>query len=203
MINPYYFIDENLKIDFKTNLESHSISHTNSILTNTPNFPEFGIEFTYIIKIIKELSVIYARVINQNKQKYHTLFSASFYKINEEDQRNNETELFINLKNNHILTESDIDNIDVRSQLEHQIQIQEIKKSGCKFDKINSTKISFYKTGELHGTFHVKIPLRSSAIVNVRNNDKYCFLWSVLASLHPCESTLLSKTNNYIQYFNE
>ena len=93
MINPYYFIDENLKIGFKINLESHTISHANSILTIIPKFPEFGIEFRYINKIVKELSVIYARLKNQYKFKYHTLFSASFYKINEEDQRNNEIEL--------------------------------------------------------------------------------------------------------------
>ena len=65
MINPYYFIDENLKNGFKINLESHNISHANSIMTITPKFPEFVIEFRYINKIIKELSVIYARLINQ------------------------------------------------------------------------------------------------------------------------------------------
>ena len=85
MINPYYFIDKNLKIGFKINLESHNFSHANSILTILPKFPEFGIEFRYINKIVKELSFIYARLINQYKFKYHTLFSASFYKINEED----------------------------------------------------------------------------------------------------------------------
>ena len=99
-------------------------------------------------KVIKKLSVIYARLINQCNFENHTLFSAIFYKINEEDQNNIETELFINLNINHNLTESGIDNIDVRSQLEHQIQIQETKESGWLFDKINSMKISFYKTGE-------------------------------------------------------
>ena len=53
MINPYYFIDENLKNGFKFNLESQYISHANSILTITPKFPVFGIEFIYINKIIK------------------------------------------------------------------------------------------------------------------------------------------------------
>ena len=203
MINPYYFIDENLKNGFKINLESHNISHANFILTITPNFPDFGIETRYINKIIKELSVIYARLINHCKFKYHTLFSASFYKINERDQRSNEIELYMNLKFNHNLTESDIDNIDVRSQLEHQIQIRETKESGWIFDKINSMKISFYKTEELNGTSYVKIPLRSSAILIIQNNDKYCFIWSILASLHPCENTHPSRVNNYIQYFNE
>ena len=65
------------------------------------------------------MSVVYARLLNQYKFKYHTLFSASFYEINEEDQRYKEIELYINLNINHNLTESDIDNIDVRSQLEH------------------------------------------------------------------------------------
>ena len=203
MINPYYFIDENLKIGFKNNLESHNFSHANSILTITPNFPEFGIEFRYINKTIKELSVIYARLINQYKFKYHTLFSASFYKINDEDQRNNEIELYINLKINNNLTESAIDNIDVRSQLEQQIQVQETKESGWMSDKINSMKISFYKTTELNGTSYVKIPLRSISILNVQNNDKYCFIWSILASLHPCENTHPLRVNNYLQYFNE
>ena len=129
MINQYYFIDEDLKNGFKINLESHNYSHADSILTVTPKFPEFGIEFRYINKIVKKLSVIYARLINQFKFKYHTLFSASSYEINEEDQRYNEIELYINLKINHNLTESDNHNIDVRSQLDHQILVQETKES--------------------------------------------------------------------------
>ena len=64
-------------------------------------------------------------------------------------------------------------------------------------------KISFYKTEELNGTSYVKIPLRSSAILNIQNNDKYCFVWSILASLHPCESTHPSRVSNYLQYFDE
>ena len=43
------------------------------------------------------MATIYARLINQYKFKYHILFSASCYKINEEDQRDNETKLFITL----------------------------------------------------------------------------------------------------------
>ena len=65
MVNPNYFIDENLKIGFKIYLESHNLSHANSILTNIPNFPELGIEIRYTIKIMKGLSVIYAKLIKQ------------------------------------------------------------------------------------------------------------------------------------------
>ena len=82
-------------------------------------YSDFGIEIRYISRIIKELATIYARLINQNKFKYNILFSASSYRINEEDQRSDETELFINLNIIRNLTESDINNIDINSQLEH------------------------------------------------------------------------------------
>ena len=116
MINPYYFIDENSKIGFKINLESHNTNHANSLSNIIPNFPDIGIETRYINKILNEMVSIYARLIYQYKFKYHILFSASFYKINEEDQRADETELFINLNINHNLTGTDINDIDVKSQ---------------------------------------------------------------------------------------
>ena len=136
-----------MKIGFEIILENHNFNHANSILTITPNFLDFGIEFRYINRIKKEISFINARLINQYKFKYHTFFSASFYKINgeDQDQRNIETELYINVKFNHNLTESVIDIIDVRSQSENQIQVQETKESGWIFDKLNSKKYHFKK----------------------------------------------------------
>ena len=72
---------------------------------------------------------------------------------------------FFSINNN--LTETDIDNIEVKSQLEHQIQIQELKESGWIIDKINSMKIKFYKTSELNESSYVKVPLRSNALINI------------------------------------
>ena len=186
MLNPYYFTDKNLKVGFKIDLDGHDINHANSKLTITPIYPEFGFKVRYINKIMKELCVTYARLINQYIFKYHTVFSARFDKQNEENQVLDETELFINLNINHNLTQSDLDNIDVKSPLEHQIQQQEMKDCGWRFDKINSMTIYFYQTGIMNGSNYVKIPLRSNAILNIENDDKYCFIWSILASLHPC-----------------
>ena len=79
---------------------------------------------------MKTTATTYARLINQYKFKYDKIFSASFYKINEEDQTSDESKLNIHLKIKHNLMESDGDNIDAKSQLEYQIQIQETKESG-------------------------------------------------------------------------
>ena len=151
-----------------------------------------------------ELSVIYARLINQYIFKYHTIFSARFDKQNEDNQVLVETELFINLNNNHNLTQTDIDNIDVVSPLDYQVQQQEMRDSGWKFDRINSMIIYLYQTGILNGSNYVKIPLRSNAILNIENIDEFCFLWSILASLYyPCNNHHPKRASNYKQYFDE
>ena len=78
---------EKLKIGFKINLESHNINHASSLVNIEPNFPDIGIETRYINKILKEMATIYASLINQYRFNYHIVFSTSFYKNNEEDQR--------------------------------------------------------------------------------------------------------------------
>ena len=107
----------------------------------------------------------------------------------------------MNINNN--LTGTDINNIDVKSQLEHQIQIQQTKKPGWIFDKINSMKVRFYKTGELGGSSYLKIPLGSNSLINSKIIDKYCFIWSILASLHPCDNDHPNRVSNYKKNFKE
>ena len=73
MLNPYYFPDRTLQGGFKINVVSHNLHHTNSKITITPNHREFGINIRYIIKIMKNLYVIYARLkinINSNIKRY-------------------------------------------------------------------------------------------------------------------------------------
>ena len=126
---------------------------------------------------MKELSVIYARLINQYKFRYQTVFSARFDKQDKNNEVLDETELFNNLNINHNLTESDLDKIDIKSPLEQQTQQQEMQDSGGRFDKINTMTIYFYQTGIMNGSNYIKIRLRSNAILNIENNDKYCFIW--------------------------
>ena len=160
MFNPYNFTERALRVGFKILLEIHHINHANSKLIVKPIYHEFGIEFRYIDKIMKDLSVIYARLINKYIFKYQTVFSARFDKQDEDSQTLDETDLYINLNINHNLTQTDIDNIDVISLLEKQTQQQGMKGSGWRFDKINSMTVYFYKTGELNGSKYVKNPLR-------------------------------------------
>ena len=107
------------------------------------------------------------------------------------------------MNNNHNFTETDINNIDVKSPLEHQKQQQEMKSSRLRFDKINSMTVTIYKTGEINGSIYVKTPLRSNAILNSEKCDNYCFIWSILASLHPCNNNHPNTVSNYKQRFSQ
>ena len=78
------------------------------------------------------------------------MFSAKFDKLDEDNQVSDEIELTINLNNNKNLTESIIDDNNVRSQLEQHISNQETKDSDCRFDESNSRTKFFYKTSELN-----------------------------------------------------
>ena len=54
----------------------------------------------------------------------------------------------------------------------------------------------------MDGSSYVKIPLRSSAILIIKNDDKYCFIWSILAKPHPCQNNS-NIVSSYRNYFNE
>ena len=113
------------------------MNHANSILSIIPVYIDVGIESRYFNEILKEMCNIYGRLLRQDNFKCHTLFTAGFYKIDEEDQKSNEIEIFLNLNTNQILTESDIKNIDNKSKLEHEMEIQPAKNIVWIFDKIN------------------------------------------------------------------
>ena len=80
-------------------------------------------------------------------------------------------EFFIILNNNHNLTVSVIFIITLRFQLQEQIQKQDLKDGGWRFDMNMSMTKHFNKTGELNGSSYVSLPLRSSATMNFQTDE--------------------------------
>ena len=97
------------------------------------------------------MAAFFNRILNQNKIKYQTVYSARLDKHNEDNQQSDETILVINLNKNFNSTESDLDKIIVKFAWDKQVQRHEFKDCGWSFDKINSMTIYFCKTGELNG----------------------------------------------------
>ena len=151
---PQNYTDRALLGELKITLQSHQINQANSKVNIKPKFSEFVIEVRYCNKFFKEMATVYVRLKTQYKYKYksQTVLSARFDKQDKAIQTLDETEFFINLKLNPKLTETDIDNTDIRSPLERQLQQQEVKDTGCRFDKINSRTAYSIKIEKLNGT---------------------------------------------------
>ena len=99
-----------------------------------------------------------------------------FCKFEEDGDIRKEAEMTINLNMTNNLTQSEIDNVDIPWDLEARKQSLEMKECGWDFQRVNSMTISFYNTGNMDRSSYIEVPLRSSAILNIKNDDKYCFL---------------------------
>ena len=198
----YKFTDKILNKIYDITIDRHNKKDLNSQITITSKFDNTGIEMYFIDKIFKEMAHIYAKFINQYKFKYQLSFMLLFYKFEEDGDIRKEAEMTVTLNMTNNLTQSEIDNVDIQWDLEARKQNLEMRESGWNFQRVNSMTISFYNTGNMDGSSYIKIPLRSSAIVNIKNDDKYCFIWSILVKLHPCD-TNPDRVAKYRPYFNE
>ena len=137
--NPDNDNDRKLQIELKINKDYPCLTF---ILK--PNVLEYNVELHYINHIIKQLSNIYVRLINQYKFRYQTSFLTVFDK-----QNGDKKEIFIDLNISHNLTQSDIDKIDVRSPLRNKINDEEMKDFNWQFYKINSMTVYFYNDSNI------------------------------------------------------
>ena len=184
----YKFTDDILNKIYDITVDRHHKKDLNSQITITSKFDNTGIEMYYTDEIFKEMAHIYAQYINQYKFKYQLSFMLLFYKFEEDGDIRREAEMTVTLNMVNNLTQSEIDSVDIQWAVEARKQNLEMCESGWNFQRVNSMTISFYNTGSMDGSSYVKLPLRSSAIINVKNDDKYCFIWSILAKIYPCES---------------
>ena len=79
---------------------------------------EFGIEFRYNNKLLEETTKIHARLINQNKLKHWTAYSARFDKQDGKKKMSDEDEWYIIFNNSQNWAETDINKIGIKSSTE-------------------------------------------------------------------------------------
>ena len=104
------------------------------------------------------MSHVYAKIKNQYNFKSQLTFLVFFNKYGEDNEIINQFEIPITSSITHNLTQSEIDNIKVQWTSENRIQSKEMKESGWNYQRINSMKKKFYKSGELKRSSYVKIP---------------------------------------------
>ena len=79
--------------------------------------------------------------------------------------------------------------------------------SGWTLIEIVNLMVNINRYASLQGALStfVKLPQdiqNKKALVNVKNTDKYCFLWSIMAALHPVDDNSCA-TSSYPHYSSE
>ena len=161
----------------------HHPQHLNSLvrITPTPLVRVLQIDPS-INKVVEQLSKIYSKLINQTNFKYHVIFNVKF------DKEDEHVDYFINLPiSNNTHPEGQCPEGHVTDTINNEIERYEGKGSGWRFNTINFFDVRFYKTKELNGSSYKKLPdyVKTQSLLNIKNSDDYCFIWSILAKLYP------------------
>ena len=91
------------------------------------------------------------------------------------------------------------------TKIDQSIQNFQRDGSGWIIDTTESWQLYIYKYNPMYAKSYIPTPskiIRSKAIVNIRNEDNKCFLWSVLAALHKVKANA-ERVNHYFKYERE
>ena len=113
-MSPDYFTKRVSEAVFNIKFDSHHINHSNSKKNNIKMLKNWK-NLCHII--VKGMSNFNARILNQYKLTFQAVLSSKYDEQEEDDQVLYEIELYTKSNINGNLLETDIDNIDVRSQL--------------------------------------------------------------------------------------
>ncbi|MEE8289544.1 MAG: hypothetical protein V3R25_09045, partial [Nitrosomonadaceae bacterium] len=79
---------------------------------------------------------------------------------------------------------------DIYNELINSIEQYELCGSGWVLDKLLRLDLHVLKFTPLRGSTYIPLPKEiqlKHAVLNIKNSDNFCFLWCIIAALHPCD----------------
>ena len=140
----------------------------------------------HINNITKQMAIKYGELIKQFKFKIKVFGNVRYHK-NIEDEPIEVADHYIAIPIIENLTRLQLNDLDIMTDLDNEIERRDMEGSGWDLQGINHLKKFFHKTNTLNGRTYIKFPIRTNAILNIQNKYTYCFLWSILANIHPID----------------
>ena len=139
----------------------------------------------------------YYKINKKFKFQLHVLIRYTRFKNDDEEEFNcklsSKTETIINKENIDTSLENQTNYIN------EYIRERELNESNWVFNKVVSVRLDIFQYQSLVGGTFIKLPFISSKILNIVNKDNKCFVWCVLAYLHPIDehSNRVTKYEKY------
>ena len=118
------------------------------------------------------------------RYKYQLSYLAKFSKI-----VNGEEEVF----KRWIKSDLMYNNIqpDTHNTLMQKLDDEQLEGSGFLFQETEEVILEIYKVNDIQASSYIELPGKykdNKSIINIKNNDQYCFLWCILTQLYPVEN---------------
>ena len=82
---------------------------------------------------------------------------------------------------------------------------EQLEGSGFVFQEIEEVILEIYKVNDIQASSYIELPPKyknRQSIINIKNNDQFCFLWCILAYLFPVENNK-NITSSYSKHFDK
>ena len=82
---------------------------------------------------------------------------------------------------------------------------EQLEGSGFVFQEIKEDILEIYKVNDIQASSYIELPPKyknSQSIINIKNDDQFCFLWCILAHLFPVEDHE-NRTSKYSMHFDK
>ena len=176
-----------------THIENEVISRINNNLTDKT--------YTYINPDFEKVDNLVRRAFDDCTQHFHRFKYICEFVIKFIHATNGNTNYFTltnNFKNQH-------EEVNEVNELSDQIDQFEQGESGSIFDSIKKLTVKIFRYHDKRASSYCKLPksfCNSTSVVNIQNNDNYCFLWSVLAHEYKVDNHR-ERVSNYKNHFHE
>ena len=94
---------------------------------------------------------------------------------------------------------------DTHNTLMQKLDDEQLEGSGFVFQEIEEVILEIYKVNDIQASSYIELPPKyknSQSIINIKNNDQFCFLWCTLAYLFPVENNK-NITSSYSKHFDK
>ena len=94
---------------------------------------------------------------------------------------------------------------DTHNTLMQKLDDEQLEGSGFVFQEIEEVILEINKGNDIQASSYIELPGKykdNKSIINIKNNDQYCFLWCILAQLYPVENHK-DRISKYIIHLNK
>ena len=94
---------------------------------------------------------------------------------------------------------------DTHNTLMQKLDDEQLEGSGFVFQEIEEVILEICKVNDIQASSYIELPGKykdNKSIINIKNNDQYCFLWCIFAQLYPVENHK-DRISKYIIHLNK